>query len=124
MAKSRELAFIKNLEKERLIGLYQQISDLTKPKCAECLNPHSCCSLEFCETAEKFAFRNGIVLKRLEGTKLPFLREDGTCIVPPHLRPICALHACSIQHEGHDPDESWNYQYYGLREEIEDLEWG
>ncbi len=104
---------------DKLIVLYQEMADLTRPKCGACKAPHSCCSPEYCDFADAFSTQSGNpVLERRE-QPLKFLREDGTCSVPPHLRPMCTLHVCSINSLGFDQDAEFTKKYYDLRDQIE-----
>jgi hypothetical protein len=84
--------------------LYQKIADLTTPSCcngtAECAkfagNKYRCCERKYCDLAARFAKEKyGIELQATGNPDLPFMGETG-CVVPPHLRPICAMHVCSV----------------------------
>lgn len=83
--------------------LYQRIADLTSPSCrngtAECAkfvgNKYRCCEAQYCELTREFAKdKYGIDLQETGNPDLPFMGENG-CTVPPHLRPVCAIHLCS-----------------------------
>lgn len=103
-----------------LIGLYQQMSDLTAPFCADkCPNRFKCCAPEHCEKAASYAKEKyGIELERI-GIELPFLGPNG-CTVAPHLRPVCTMHTCLMSQLGFHPyDSAFTQKYLKLRKEIE-----
>jgi hypothetical protein len=84
--------------------LYQQIAELTAPSChngtAECAQfcerKYRCCERQHCDAAARFAREKyGIELNETGNAELPFMSETG-CVVPPHLRPICSLHVCTV----------------------------
>lgn len=104
----------------KLVQLFGKMAEITKPKCAQCRVPYSCCSSEYCEMAVSLAAEYGVVL---QPTNHPTLKMMGTagCIAPPHYRPLCTLHLCSINSMGFDPDAKFNKKYFELREEIETL---
>jgi hypothetical protein len=107
-----------------LVQIYQQMSELTAPICANsCKNRFKCCDKVHCEAAEKHAKeRYDIELKRTNHPELPFMGEWG-CVVPPHLRPVCTLHTCMVAQLGFQPyDSAWNEKYFRLRAQIEILE--
>ncbi len=110
---------------QRLVVLYQEIADHTKPECARCFNPYSCCDSMYCNMATEYAEKEwGVDLTPLRTghDKLPYMGPEG-CVVAPHLRPLCALHTCQVNGVGFKPgDDVWNEHYFKLREEIEDLE--
>lgn len=116
-------------QREQLIEVYRQMYELTKPECdCSCPIPHSCCSPEYCEMAEKIALEHwgvDISSKRTNHPRLPFMSETG-CVVEPHLRPLCTLHTCDINsfgfkmHPNFDPE--WDKKYFDLRDQIDDLE--
>lgn len=102
--------------------LYQKMSELTEPECRKCRVPQSCCDEFYCNLAAAHALEEGVVLEKTGHPKLPFMGPEG-CIVPPHLRPLCTLHVCSIQAYGCKPDDAeFTKQYFNLRDMIEDLE--
>src|SRR3989304_1185347 len=109
----------------RLIDLYKKIADHTRPECAQCRIPYSCCDAMYCEWARSFARAHGVDLKDTgfpNPKDLPFIGPEG-CVVPPHLRPICSVHACCINSLGFKKgDPKWTKRYFRLRERIEDLE--
>ncbi len=120
-----------NKDKEQLIALYKQLSELTAPECATvCRVPHSCCSSFDCQVAQTLA-------KELWYTELiPVAEEDrikpdvlflskskGGCIVEPHLRPHCTKHTCAVNSLGFKVgDKKWTRAYFQLRTKIERLE--
>jgi hypothetical protein len=81
----------------------------------------------YCEAAKRFALDEyGIELKFFDpDTSIPFLSPSG-CIVPPHLRPVCSIHACCINSIGAKTkgkgSVEWTKRYFELRYAIEDLE--
>jgi len=97
--------------------------------------PLSCCSPEYCQMAivhakEQWGFdlvayvkdQWGVDVRDIEPAKLPFMSDKG-CVVPPHLRPNCTLHACCINSLGFKQgDTKWTDRYFAIREEIETLE--
>lgn len=107
-----------------LVQLYDEMSALTAPICAagadECGAPFRCCERKYCDTAAENARKAGVELTPVNAT-VPFAGPNG-CIVPPHLRPICTLHACTISHAAvshieHDPAKTAHY--FELRRRIE-----
>jgi hypothetical protein len=106
-----------------LVVLYQQMSDLTAPICAkDCRCPHSCCSPEYCLDVEALVLRQDIQLERTEHPTLPFMGTSG-CTVPPHLRPACTLHLCSVNSLGFIPNQpELTERYFEIREKIETIE--
>ena len=103
---------------EELKKLYEEIAALTKPKCGQCRVPHYCCNEYQCEETARHAAERGVMLKRTGHPKLPFLGEEG-CVVPPHLRPICAIHVCENHIWG---DPVFHDRYFELRDKICELE--
>jgi hypothetical protein len=59
----------------------------------------------------------GVALEPTGHPDLPLMGETG-CTAPPHLRPICTLHACSIAGIGASSDPKWDDRYYQLRDKI------
>ena len=113
-------------EQTKLVELYQQMADLTRPLCGLCRRPNSCCSKEHCEQAKLFAKEFwGIDLvepdKKLR-PDVPYLGLEG-CIVAPHLRPCCTVHHCQIYSLGFFIDQpQLTLDYFKLRAEIDDNE--
>lgn len=103
---------------------WEKMAAFTAPICAagkdECLYPHRCCEKKFCEMAREYARSQGIELQEGNG-RLPFLGENG-CTVPPHLRPVCTIHVCTVSWAGkshieHDPEKT--KEYFALRARLE-----
>lgn len=110
---------------DRLVKLYADMSELTKPECGKtCRRPHSCCQAENCADAERWAKDEwGITLVRTGHPKLPFMGPEG-CVVPPHLRPICTVHTCEVNSLGFKAgDPAWTAKYFKIRNEIDEIEW-
>jgi hypothetical protein len=114
---------------EKLIQLYQQMSDLTAPECAgvgpgSCKCPHSCCDELACNITKDFALTQGVVLPEFPpNRKGAFYLNESGCSVAPHLRPLCTMHTCSVNGLGFKPgDPKWTKDYFQLRGEIEKLE--
>lgn len=109
---------------ERLVQLYQELADHTRPECEGCLRPYSCCEAIHCEGAIRHAKKRwGIELERTDHQSLPLMGPTG-CTAPPHTRPVCVLHTCQINSLGFKPDDpEWTERYFELRDEIDKLEW-
>jgi hypothetical protein len=108
---------------DELKQLFQEMADLTLPKCKQCRVPLSCCSPEYCGMALDTAKEHGIALKITDHPTLPLMGANG-CTAPPYLRPLCTLHVCSINDLGCDPkDPVWTGQYFELRDKIGELQW-
>jgi hypothetical protein len=114
-----------------LVVLYEKIAAMTRPLCVsgsdECSkyssNPHHCCEKKYCDIAAEKIKAAGIEVT-VVGDEIPFLGPKG-CVVPPHLRPVCAVHVCSISyadksHIEHDPVKT--QLYFDLRKRISELE--
>jgi hypothetical protein len=104
---------------------YKQMAVLTEPICrTECRAPMTCCSSEYCETALEYAQeRWGETLVRTSHPTLPLMGTDPEgratgCIAPPHTRPMCTAHLCSINGLGFIPDPAKDKLYWELRELI------
>lgn len=110
-------------EQSRLVELYKEIADMTLPECRACRAPLSCCSPEYCEMAKEVAKDHwNVELVPTNHPRLPFMGPNG-CTVAPHLRPLCSLHTCSVNSLGFKlKDKAWNKRYFGIREEIDNLE--
>lgn len=118
-----------NVNRDKLIALYQQMYEMTEPECRlSCRCPQSCCSPEYCEITIEYAKeRWGVDLTRGTHPKLPLMGEIG-CLAAPHLRPICTLHTCDINSLGFKKGVgkeagNWTKRYFKLRSKIEELEW-
>lgn len=103
--------------------LYAQMHELTLPKCRDsCRVPLSCCSPEYCDMAEEMAAVRGVVVEQQQHATLKYMGPGG-CVMPPHLRPLCTLHVCSINAIGADiSDPVWTAKYFDLRRLIEEQE--
>lgn len=102
-------------ESEELKEKYRRIADLTLPRCMEqCHEPGACCAPRYCDLAEARAIEFGVSLPLQRHGKLKYMGPRG-CVVPPHLRPLCAVHVCDyhvIQ------DKAFAKGYLKLRGEI------
>lgn len=103
---SQQLNFSKST-----IDLLNQIHTLTQEKCRNC---GACCSPEYCEMAIELSEGT---LKSTGHSDLPLMGPQG-CIAPPHLRPLCTLHLCTISGVGTSGDEEWDSKYFALRDEL------
>lgn len=104
----------------KLEQLYQEMADLTLPKCKQCRVPLSCCSPEYCEMAIQIASEKGITLEAPHFHPTLTLMGPEGCVAPPHLRPNCTLHVCSINNLGFDPnDRAFTKKYFRIRRLIE-----
>jgi len=118
------------LHDKRLIEAYQEMADHTNPECGKCLIPYSCCAPEYCEhTIRSAKEKLNVVLEPTSHPRLPLMGVNG-CIAAPHLRPLCAVHTCSVNKFGMKIDDNdregaydWNCKYFELRDEINRLEW-
>jgi len=112
--------------RERLIDLYQQMSNLTAPVCGiDCgkFSEFRCCSPEYCEMAMEHASKSwGMILASTGHSKLALMGPLG-CVAAPHLRPMCTLHTCDVNSIGcRKNDSMWTRKYFKLRGQIERLE--
>jgi hypothetical protein len=109
--------------KPKLIQLYQEMADLTEPKCRQCRVPQSCCSAEYCAMAIEIATEHGVTLQVTTHDRLPLMGPTG-CTAPPWTRPLCTFHVCSINNIGIDvKDPVFTKGYFKLREKIEKEEY-
>lgn len=102
--------------------LYQEMYELTHEHCGcDKSIPTRCCDPKYCEIARAFALKNyAIALEDTGHPSIPFMGSSG-CVVDPHLRPICTLHACCISYQIqssfiNDPERT--QRYYVLRDLI------
>jgi len=111
--------------KNKLIGFYARMSEITQPKCAtECRLPRSCCSPEYCGmTIENARERWNTELATTDHPKLPLMGPEG-CTPAPHFRPWCTLHLCSINALGFDKDMDFTKEYFKVRVKIDTAEAG
>ncbi len=85
-------------KEEKLIKKYAEISEYVfsycqKLKCTEQSKKLGlCCDRYQCEMVWDDLRGKGITIHR-ERKTMTFIRH-GRCAVPPHLRPLCAVHAC------------------------------
>jgi len=105
------------MKKSKSEQLWQEMADHTYKKCKEkCHNLGSCCSGEYCDLAAEF-----VKLKGINPPPMPFI-QNGKCIIPPHLRPLCTVHQCEISGLGGDPkDPEWTNKYFELRDKLNEL---
>jgi hypothetical protein len=100
-----------------LIDTFAELAAHTLPACGTCRSPFACCTGAQCEAARDTAkdlFDED--LPQGEGP-IPFLAEGG-CILPPHIRPICAVHVCERHLAAETP---FARTYHDLRERAGDL---
>ena len=94
---------------------YREIAEFTRPRCMEeCPEPGACCASRYCDEAERRAGEFGVRLSVQRHPSLKFMGEGG-CVVPPYLRPLCAVHVCEF-HVLRDPPFAG--RYLALREEV------
>lgn len=111
---------------EKLIDLYQKMSDMTASECKQCRVPHSCCSPEYCDLATERAKELGVELTPTGHERLPYMVDGVGCTVPPYLRPSCTMHTCDISGLGFkrsDLTGKWTDDYFDLRDQINSLEY-
>lgn len=100
---------------DQLQATYQEIADLTLPRCMEqCHEPGGCCAPEYCDLAEARAREFGVELPLQENAALKYMGREG-CVVPPYLRPLCAVHVCDYQVMR---DSQFGEAYLKLREAV------
>jgi hypothetical protein len=113
---------------DKLIQLFTKMEALTRSECEVCTHEcrqakYRCCTGErkYCEIARQYAKKYyNIELKETGNPDLPFMGEQG-CTVPPHLRPICTIHLCTISYapKAEIPgNEEKTKEYFQLRDEI------
>lgn len=69
---------------------------MTAPICASgaCkFGRYGCCSQSYCDAVDESLIARGIRIEKPWQHGLPFMGETG-CVVPAHLRPVCALYSC------------------------------
>jgi hypothetical protein len=109
--------------RQELVVLYQKMADHTQPECRfSCRIPLSCCSPEYCGMAIDYAKEEwGVELPTTDHPKLPLMGPKG-CTAPPHFRPLCTRHVCSINSHGFKPgDGKWTDEYFTLLEQVEEV---
>jgi hypothetical protein len=95
-----------------VIDAWAELHKMTNKECGRCAVPYSCCSREYCELAEEYALKLGVVLEKTFYPDLPFMGSEG-CVVVPELRP---LHTCDIVSLGfHKTDPVWTERYFEFR---------
>lgn len=67
-----------------------------------------------------YAADQGVALTPIEGASMLFLGPAG-CIVPPHLRPLCTRHTCSMNSLGTLGDAEQDAKYFQLCDQIDQL---
>lgn len=109
--------------RKELVVLYEEMAQLTLPKCQKCKLPLSCCSPEYCAMAIQIAKEDwGVTLTPTGHPTLPMMGPNG-CTVAPHFRPLCTVHTCSINAFGFEPNNpEWTEAYFVLREKLNVLE--
>lgn len=110
--------------RSQLVQLYAEMAELTLPECRSvCRVPLSCCSAEYClATIDHARERWGVKLETTGHARLPLMGQGG-CVAPPHLRPACTFHTCSVNGIGCKVgDAAWTEKYFELRYKIEELE--
>jgi len=103
--------------------LWRDMAELTFSKCRQkCNILGSCCTPGDCDMTRAYALEKGVVLQETGNVVLPFLDQNNQCVVPPHLRPLCALHQCDIAGLGFCPhDSDWTAKYFALRDRLNEL---
>jgi hypothetical protein len=115
---------LKAEQSRELVILYEDMARHTEPECANnCRLPRSCCSPEYCQFTLDYAQKEwGLVLMQTSHPTLPLMGPKG-CTAPPHVRPACTLHTCSVNGFGFKPnDMPWTEKYFKIRGAIESLE--
>jgi hypothetical protein len=103
-------------------SLWRAMADLTIQKCRQkCKSMGSCCDGFYCDIAKEMATSYNITLQET-GNKIPFLNDDGVCVVPPYLRPMCTLQQCEISGIGICADDpEWTKEYFTIREQLDKI---
>ncbi len=102
-----------------LIEKYRAIAELTQPRCmGGCPEPGGCCRPQYCLLAETRARQFGKTLPPQNHPTLRYMGPEG-CVVPPHLRPLCAVHVCEFHVR---QDAAFGEEYLALREAVCRLE--
>jgi len=77
-----------------MVAITGDICERGADECAGRAGQYRCCVRDACLAAARFAREKyGITLQSTGNPDLPFMGSAG-CIVPAHLRPLCALHVC------------------------------
>ncbi len=101
-----------------LKAAYAAIAAFTRPFCMRQCGRGICCAPRYCDLAERRAAEFGLSLPRQAHPSLKYMGEEG-CIVPPYLRPLCAVHVC--EYELH-LNPGFGRGYRSLREKVVALE--
>jgi len=108
-------------QKMELIPLYAELAKVTRDECAEC--PGLCCHWYYCYLATRYAAEEwDIYIEVAPHPSGRSLAETGPCPIPPHLRPICTLHHCSLKWEG--GMAPWRIRYDTLIQRIAAVQLG
>jgi hypothetical protein len=111
---------------KKVIDLFEEMYQLTRPFCGECRVALSCCDALYCAQAEENLGEYGIVLEHTDHPTLPFMGKDG-CIVPPFARPLCTFHVCDMNAFGflrtkdRKVDVQATDRYFEIRDKIEKI---
>lgn len=116
-----------DINDRKLIGLYRDLAEMTKPKCDACpsakVKQYRCCHKWACELAKEYAQWHWNVELNFTGhPDIPFMDAKGRCTIPPHFRPMCASHMCSPEETGVEMESEWEEGYFELRKTITELE--
>ena len=107
---------------EKMAALTSRICERGEDECSKFKDrPFRCCDRKYCEMAQEFAKAKGIDLQATGNPELPYMSDSG-CIVPPHLRPICTIHVCTVSwaaksHIEHSEEKT--REYFRLRNELD-----
>lgn len=106
------------MPEKKLPVLYQQMYELTNPKCGSCRAPNTCCDKMYCEATIAYANQEwNVELSSTGHPKLPLMGPKG-CVAAPHLRPLCTVHVC----EQHLMDVEFSEKYFDLRDQLNEQE--
>ena len=106
-----------------LVDMYADIASMTLDFCKNecdkyCDCKYRCCDNKYCLAAKRFAKEKYDTELSPTGNKELLYMDEHGCIVPPYLRPICSLHACSISYAEISALGNKTKEYFSLREEI------
>ena len=102
----------------QLKAAYAAIAAFTRPFCMRQCGRGTCCAARYCDLAEHRAAEFGVRLPHQAHDTLKFMGAEG-CVVPPYLRPLCAVHVC--EYELHQ-NPGFERAYRSLREKVVALE--
>jgi hypothetical protein len=112
----------KEKQQDKNNTLWQEMAELTYGQCqnsCKCLG--SCCSASYCEIAEDYAKTKGIKFKKT-GNTIPYLTNEGKCVIPPQYRWFCTIQQCDISSLGSFKGKpELTERYYVLRERLDKL---